>query len=573
MAIVYGTNNSETINASDGVTNSADTIYGYGGNDSIFGLGGNDLILGGAGADTIDGGAGIDAALYTDSTEAVFVSLTTGKGDGGTAESDTLSGIENLYGSSYDDTLAGNGGNNALSGMQGNDFLKGGGGSDSLSGGSGDDTLLGGSGADTMYGGDGIDTLSYAGSSAGVNVYLYSLSSSGGDAEGDTFSGIENVTGSSYDDDLYGDNGANVLTGGDGNDALKGFGGDDILDGGDDDDVLYGMDGNDALSGQFGNDILYGGDGDDDLLGLNGDDILYGGAGNDWLPGGFGQDMMYGGPGDDRYAANDSGDMVFELAGEGTDRVRTTMSNYILQAGSEIELLEPVFLDGTQPVNLTGNEFNNTITGNDGDNILDGGAGVDHLIGRDGNDLYMVDDADDAVAENGGLGIDEARTSVTWTLTEGADVEILRTTNDAGTGAIDLTGNSSGNIVRGNNGNNVINGGNGDDELTGLGGQDQFWFDTPLNAAFNIDVIADFSLADDTIVLENTIFGAFSAGALAAERFVIGTAAQDANDNIIYDVATGALFYDSDGTGAAAAIQFAQLSPALALTHLDFLIV
>ena len=65
MAIVYGTNNSETINASDGVTELADTIYGYGGNDTILGLGGNDLIIGGAGGDAIDGGDDIDTAFYT----------------------------------------------------------------------------------------------------------------------------------------------------------------------------------------------------------------------------------------------------------------------------------------------------------------------------------------------------------------------------------------------------------------------------------------------------------------------------------------------------------------------------
>src|SRR5262245_61247914 len=101
MAIVYGSNSSETIDAADGVTNGADTIYGYGGNDKIFGLGGNDNILGGAGADEIDGGANIDAAFYTDSGEGVFVSLATGLGNGGTAAGDKLTSIENLYGSAF----------------------------------------------------------------------------------------------------------------------------------------------------------------------------------------------------------------------------------------------------------------------------------------------------------------------------------------------------------------------------------------------------------------------------------------------------------------------------------------
>jgi len=69
------------------------------------------------------------------------------------------------------------------------------------------------------------------------------------------------------------------------------------------------------------------------------------------------------------------------------------------------------------------------------------------------------------------------------------------------------------------------------------------------------------------------VFAVFATGGLAAERFVVGPAAQDASDNIIYNDVTGALSYDSDGNGAAAAIQFAQLSPGLALTNLDFLVV
>jgi len=106
MAIVQGTNNSETLNKADGVTEFADTIYGQGGNDTIFGFGGNDLIIGGAGGDDIDGGEGTDTAFYTDSFEGVSVSLATGIGNNGTAEEDTLTSIENLYGSAYDDTLA-----------------------------------------------------------------------------------------------------------------------------------------------------------------------------------------------------------------------------------------------------------------------------------------------------------------------------------------------------------------------------------------------------------------------------------------------------------------------------------
>jgi Ca2+-binding RTX toxin-like protein len=196
------------------------------------------------------------------------------------------------------------------------------------------------------------------------------------------------------------------------------------------------------------------------------------------------------------------------------------------------------------------------------------------MSGGTGSDTYIVDHANDVVIESGGQGNDEVQTRVSWTLTAGADVETLRTTDDSGTAALDLTGNSSGNIVIGNDGNNILAGRDGDDELTGRGGQDSFLFDTPLNAASNLDVITDFNVADDTILLENAVFSTLTAGAaLGAGQFVIGAAAQDSNDRIIYNDSTGGLFYDSDGTGGTAAVQFAELSPGLALTNLDFLVV
>ena len=140
--------------------------------------------------------------------------------------------------------------------------------------------------------------------------------------------------------------------------------------------------------------------------------------------------------------------------------------------------------------------------------------------------------------------------------------------------ALDLTGNETGNAVRGNSGSNVINGGDGNDELTGFAGQDSFLFDTPLSAAFNVDVITDFLVLADTIMLDDDVFSSsLGLGNISAGEFVIGAAALDANDRIIYNDATGALFYDSDGGGGTAQVQFATLSTGLALTNLDFLVV
>jgi Ca2+-binding RTX toxin-like protein len=259
MPTIYGTNFSEVINQFDGVTNNADTIYGYGGNDTIYGLGGDDMLKGGAGADWLVGGEGIDSASYADSSEGVVVSLTSGQGFNGTAEDDTLVGIENLYGSSYADWLVGNAEANMLSGLNGDDVLDGGNGADTLYGGNGADTLKGGGGADTLAGGNGADTLDggtgidtadYSASAGGVYVSLLSGSGLWNDAAGDDLESIENVTGSAHGDELWGDTGTNVLTGGNGGDQLYGYSGDDVLNGGA---------GNDTLKGGTGTDTMYGG--------------------------------------------------------------------------------------------------------------------------------------------------------------------------------------------------------------------------------------------------------------------------------------------------------------------------
>jgi Ca2+-binding RTX toxin-like protein len=288
----------------------------------------------------------------------------------------------------------------------------------------------------------------------------------------------------------------------------------------------------------------------------------------------------------DTYIVDQSGDTIRELAGQGMDEVRVDdyavrdPRSYTLTAGADIETLRTVNDDGTALINLTGNAIaNQQIIGNNGDNTLDGGGGVDRLTGRRGNDTYIVDSDSDTITERGGEGSDTVLARASYRLTTGADVETLATTNDVSTAAIDLTGNSNNNSVRGNDGNNVLNGGGGGDDLTGRGGQDSFRFDTPLSAG-NVDAINDFNvdyamtlLDDDIIELDDLIFGALMPGPLAADRFVNGTAALDANDNIIYDRSTGMLRYDADGTGATAAIHFATLRGGPALTYEDFDIV
>jgi serralysin len=515
---VEGTDKADVLNGDE----NHNLMRGYGGDDQMFGFSGDDLLIGGTGADFMDGGTGIfDTLGYMDSSVGVTVNLALGFGRFGTAEGDTFVNMDDIIGSPHDDTLTGNDGSNRLMGEVGNDVLTGGLGADFLFGGDGGDP------PPTQA--DGRDTAVYSDSAIGVTVNLANGRGFGGTAEGDTLLSIENLVGSAFNDNLIGNDVDN---------AFNGLAGDDLL------------------------------------KGAGGADFLIGDQGSDTLKGGGGADLLVGGAGIDTASYTDSPVAVFVS-------LITRTTAYGDAEGDALEGIENLtgsaFADnlwGDDGVNvITGMAGNDTLKGFGGDDTLNGEAGADTMFGAHGNDTYRVDNAGDIVRENGGQGTDTVRASASYTLTANSDVEFLTTTNSAGTAAINLTGNANGNDVTGNNGNNRLNGGNGRDTLTGLAGQDQFLFDTPLNAASNLDRITDFSVADDTILLENAIFTAFAMGGLAAERFVVGAAAQDASDNIIYNNVTGALLYDSDGTGAVAAVQFAQLSAGLALTNLDFIVV
>jgi serralysin len=160
---------------------------------------------------------------------------------------DTRSLIENAYGGSDNDIINGNVAQNTLRGNAGNDKLYG------LSN---SDVLIGGSGADVLNGGTGTDYASYSTARAGVRADLQSTKANQGDAVGDTYSGIEGLTGSSYSDTLLGNSAANQIKGGAGGDTLYGRSGSDVLDGGTGSDKLYGQSGKDVLIGGTGADAF-----------------------------------------------------------------------------------------------------------------------------------------------------------------------------------------------------------------------------------------------------------------------------------------------------------------------------
>ena len=463
-------------------------------------------------------------------------------------------------GSAADQTIRGGAFNDVLSGLGGSDKLFGAAGADTLDGGSGADVLTGGIGNDTYKvdnvgdviveaAGEGSDSLASAFSyvlAAGVSVETLGTTNASSTT-------ALNLTGNEINNSIFGNAGVNVLNGGAGNDSLNGL------------------------------------------------------AGNDTLIGGDGTDTLRGGTGNDSYNV-DSLDLIFENANEGSDQIVASAS-YTLAAGVSIEAIGTTNASSVAALNLTGNELNNSIYGNNGVNVLTGGAGNDSLnglagndtldgsIGSDvmaggtGNDLYRVDSAGDQIVEAANAGNDTVQAAASFTLSAGSSIETLATLNSALTTALDLTGNELNNTIAGNAGINVLAGGFGSDNMNGLGGDDtlrggagndvlrggtgldSFLFNTSLNAANNVDQVIDFSVADDTIVLENAVFTGLTAGELAPGAFRTGSAAADADDRIVYNSGTGALLFDVDGLGGAAGVQFATLSTGLALTASDFTVI
>jgi serralysin len=669
---LIGSHGADSLSGGDG----DDIIAGGAGADTINGGAGNDVLIGGAGADTLVGDTGLDLASYSDATQSVTINLTTGVYTGDAA-GDSFSGIEGFVLSTKNDYFVGDSGANIVFGGGGADVLEGRGGNDTFFGdASAPITIYGGTGDDWFYvynGGDSIVEAAGEGNDRILASVSFTLSAGQevewlAAADPATTTAI-NLTGNALAQVIGGNAGANVLISGGGADYLVGFGGDDVLVGNADTaSTLQGGTGNDwyyisrtgdslvefagegndriltsvsytlsagqeietlsavdpaattaidltgnalaqVINGNAGANVLAGGGGSDYLVGLGGDDILVGNADT--------ASTLQGGTGNDWYYISRTGDSLVEFAGEGNDRILTSVS-YTLSAGQEIETLSAVDPAATTAISLTGNALGQVINGNAGANVLTGGGGSDYLVGLGGddilvgnadanstlqggagNDWYYISRTGDSLVEFAGEGDDRILTSVSYTLSAGQEIETLMGVDPAGTAAIDLAGNGFGQFIQGTNGANVLfgdagadilaglggsdtlgggdgddqlNGGAGNDVLTGGTGADQFVFADALGSG-NVDLVQDFVSGTDRLLLEHGIFTGLSAGALAPGAFVTGTTAQDADDRILYDATTGNLYYDADGNGAGAAILFATLSGHPALTASDVTVI
>jgi len=402
----------------------ANTLSGGAGNDKLDGL---------AGADKLIGGSGNDSYVVDNAGDTITELLDEGSDDVSTSLATYVLGnnLENLKytgtaaftatGNVLDNAITGGDKGNKLDGGAGNDTLAGGLGADSLQGGLGNDSITAGAGKDTVDGGLGDDVLGGLGAFSNYTVKRPTLTDtvltdkSGNEitvrgVESFVFNGVtltlkqvqDNIA-SPDSDDLRGGDGNDVMNGGAGSDTMAGGAGDDHYtvdvagdvvkedaDAGTDDVTVaftaaatYALTDNVEHATVTGSAAvnLAGNELDNKLTGNSAANTLTGGAGNDTLDGGAGNDKLSGGTGDDLYMVDASGDLVTELAGEGTDSVQTTLTSYTL--GNNLENLA---YSGAKAFTGTGNALDNVIAGSSGNDSLLGNAGNDTLSGGPGKD-------------------------------------------------------------------------------------------------------------------------------------------------------------------------------------------
>ena len=455
-----GTNTLRGASGTDSITGGPanDTIEGGAGNDTIIGGTGNDTIFGaangntvgdtqdtitpGLGRDTVNGGlngTGGDRVSYAEGarTVGVTVTLSAGNDNDGSVEDevaglrDTLTAVENVTATPFNDDLTGDANANTLSGGAGNDLLRGLAGNDALSGGEGDDTASGGDGSDAVDGGaGGADLVDYSDRAGPIRVTLNSAGGADDDgaipndgATATTLDDVDNVEiavgGSGPDTLIAHATDGSVLRGNSGDDTLTGGAGPDSFDGGTGADSMDGKAGADLVTyagvaeavtvtlndgaandggvadtsganrdATVGIEHVTGGSGNDSLTGDGGANTLDGGSGDDRLRGLLGADALIGGVGSDlaTYAERSAADPVdVSLDGAANDGAGGEAD----LVGADVEAAE----GGAGNDVLTGGNNADRLLGGDGNDRLTGNGGVDTVAAGNGDDTVEVKDA------------------------------------------------------------------------------------------------------------------------------------------------------------------------------------
>ncbi len=476
--IINGDAGADTLHGGAG----ADILNGGTGNDEIYGNDGDDVIILDANNDIINGGAGIDVIDASSHTAYVTVDLSVLTGQVTRLGTDTISNVENLIGTNFNDTLGGDSGVNVITGGTGSDRIYGNGGADLLYGEAGNDDFYveGTEAYDTLFdGGADYDEIQFDADS------YFNLAS--------TFTDVERVDMNGHDayaliNDGLDFSGMIVTARGD----IFGDIGNETISGTESTDDIFGLDGNDIINGNAGNDFLYGGDGNDTINGGAGNDSIYGEIGADILNGDDGADNFYYGGTE---AAGDTVD-----GGAGSDDIYLS-SNIFLDSTTTFTNMERVVFSGFTATAVTNDSFsfagmtasgtsrlygqagNETITGTESTDAFYGGLGADILNGGAGNDDFHVAGNESLGDQyDGGAGTDdEIRLSadayfnsansfvnMEQFVFNGFDAYV---TAGSTVDFSDMVRSSTGNII-GDTGNETITGMGNADTIYGLGGND-----------------------------------------------------------------------------------------------------
>ena len=391
------------------------------------------------------------------------------------------SGNDSLVGTAENDSISGLDGNDSIAGAGGNDTVRGNGGTDWLEGGTGNDDLGGGSGQDSFalraIGSANADLL-FDFASGWDNIQLdaavfTSLGTAGRFSTGDARFRAGTAAQDADDRIIFNSATGQLFYDADG----SGAGAQQL--------IATLPAGRTVIASDFwvfgtppsGGGVITGTNGNDSLTGTAGNDSMQGLAGNDTLNGLAGADTMDGGLHDDLYIVDNTGDVVIELEGGGSnDEIQSSVS-YTLPA-----FVNNLTLTGSANINGTGNELANIIVGNSGNNVLAGGAGDDTMQGGLGNDTYMSEairefgSPGDSLSDSGGLDtviVDGNGAS----LRPATGVENLTLRGYDPQFGVSAIGNALNNVIRDEGGGGTfIDGEGGNDTLIGNAGGQFFTF-------------------------------------------------------------------------------------------------